>query len=576
MSDYLKGLDEKSIPYIVRQLQRDVAMLKAQQRSPADPNGQLQVTDDGIQLNDLGLGIEHDTVYNNTFRRWRLGSMGVASDAPAACLWDYYQELGQDFAILGGPSVWTPDANTGTIVWDMAGTDIHVTFTGISSATTKHCYSPYYTLPSNYDMYFRAVCELVGPTGGKAYSASVQVIYYDVNNTLLTGSNYMGRIISATTGIVADTNEVHNIPNNAAKFRIHLQVSYDSASGPSNADIYCRINPDLTAKSTVKPMIDIFRKAFSLNGITTTNTVAVSLTGAASGSWDAAKTTLTATVTTNPADTVSGTSKTRLFPCVPSETYYFILSNTITFASGSPMAYLEAEWYDAHQNLIRTDTLDSRSTSGTNLAGSGVAPDNAAYVSIRFRGTFSTGGTAASGTINFYVGSIRMWSFNLYQGLIFDDHLVYFDGLSNHDMRIDPVTSATIFGGEFRCYNAAGVQQAYPMTISASDFLGAHWSLTSANANNGDYYTVGICLAPGTYTVTVIGVTFTTGGQVDWYLDDVLQTSAQDWHSGSTTYCVVKTFTLTVPSSGYHLLKAVLNGTLGADYVLGLNAVIIS
>lgn len=82
----------------------------------------------------------------------------------------------------------------------------------------------------------------------------------------------------------------------------------------------------------------------------------------------------------------------------------------------------------------------------------------------------------------------------------------------------------------------------------------------STTVNNGDWIEVGLWLSAGTYTCELVGYTGSAGAKLDWTLNGVSQTTAQDWYSASPTKNVVKTFTLTVPFTGYHVLKGTVNG----------------
>lgn len=80
-------------------------------------------------------------------------------------------------------------------------------------------------------------------------------------------------------------------------------------------------------------------------------------------------------------------------------------------------------------------------------------------------------------------------------------------------------------------------------------------------AADGDTFTQSFTLTAGTYTFVVVGYTDANRGKIDWYIDDVLIVSGQDWYSATGTYNVVKTHTgITVSGSGRHVLKGVVNG----------------
>lgn len=77
---------------------------------------------------------------------------------------------------------------------------------------------------------------------------------------------------------------------------------------------------------------------------------------------------------------------------------------------------------------------------------------------------------------------------------------------------------------------------------------------------NGDWLEVGIFLNAGDKTCKILGVTENDAGKMDWTLNGVLQTSGQDWYSAGVTLNVEKTFVLTVPITGYYVLRGTING----------------
>ena len=79
-------------------------------------------------------------------------------------------------------------------------------------------------------------------------------------------------------------------------------------------------------------------------------------------------------------------------------------------------------------------------------------------------------------------------------------------------------------------------------------------------AANGDSFSNGFLLAAGNYTLSLLGSTGAVFGKVDWYVDDALQISGQDWYSAATARNVVKRAPIGVAADGWHTLKGVVNG----------------
>ena len=93
---------------------------------------------------------------------------------------------------------------------------------------------------------------------------------------------------------------------------------------------------------------------------------------------------------------------------------------------------------------------------------------------------------------------------------------------------------------------------------------------------NGDVTTNGFFLRPGTYTMNVTGFTNTNRGIVDWYIDDAIAVTGQDWYASPGVDNVIKTATVQVKGlSPYHVLKSTVNGknASSSDYYLALSLI---
>jgi hypothetical protein len=100
---------------------------------------------------------------------------------------------------------------------------------------------------------------------------------------------------------------------------------------------------------------------------------------------------------------------------------------------------------------------------------------------------------------------------------------------------------------------------------------------TAANANDGDIFTAGFWLGDGSYTLFIHGRVQTDAGKVDIYVDDVLQTSAQDWYAASAANNH-QSCAITVVGNGYHLLKIKVNGknASSSDYTFNIYSAVIA
>lgn len=89
----------------------------------------------------------------------------------------------------------------------------------------------------------------------------------------------------------------------------------------------------------------------------------------------------------------------------------------------------------------------------------------------------------------------------------------------------------------------------------------SYQTFTRSNpAANGNTFTNSFEVASGDYKVNVLAVMGSGYGKIDWYLDDVLVFSGDNWYSATTLYNQVHTFNISGLSAGRHVLKGVVNG----------------
>jgi hypothetical protein len=102
-------------------------------------------------------------------------------------------------------------------------------------------------------------------------------------------------------------------------------------------------------------------------------------------------------------------------------------------------------------------------------------------------------------------------------------------------------------------------------------------SLTYQNtAANGDVFTNGLELRPGTYSFYVLGAKTNISGIIDWYLDDVAIVTGQDWYNVAAAVYnqLVSVASIAVGNTRYHTLRGVINGknASSTDYFMLLTA----
>ena len=82
---------------------------------------------------------------------------------------------------------------------------------------------------------------------------------------------------------------------------------------------------------------------------------------------------------------------------------------------------------------------------------------------------------------------------------------------------------------------------------------------TQSSPANGDSFTQGFYVNAGTYTLYAMGTTDTNRAKIDWYVDNVLVGSGQDWYA-SNQFGIIKSVPSISLTAGYHVLKGVANG----------------
>ena len=88
-----------------------------------------------------------------------------------------------------------------------------------------------------------------------------------------------------------------------------------------------------------------------------------------------------------------------------------------------------------------------------------------------------------------------------------------------------------------------------------------NYVMRQSSAAINDEFTNSFVVGEGTYTLYLLGATSAASGQVDWYVDDVLVASAQDWYSAEPAYNQTKTVAdVVIAEGGYHVLKGIVAG----------------
>ena len=169
-------------------------------------------------------------------------------------------------------------------------------------------------------------------------------------------------------------------------------------------------------------------------------------------------------------------------------------------------------------------------------------------------GMFRSSGSATSGGISA-------------SGSVVDGHLAVWDGASGLSLK-DGGTGGT---GTAIYPQRATMWQDEAIVISGAAMTaqpnnGQYYNITvnQSSPANGDAFTNSFILAAGTYTFSVLGTTSGIRGKLDWYIDNTLVVSGQDWAGGGGI--AVLTASVTVSGNGRHVLKGVINGTSTGSY----------
>jgi len=114
---------------------------------------------------------------------------------------------------------------------------------------------------------------------------------------------------------------------------------------------------------------------------------------------------------------------------------------------------------------------------------------------------------------------------------------------------------------------------AIAIALSASQVHNSYWYQNTAALN--DSVTYSAILDAGTYTMTTIGVTAWNRAQIDWFVDGIHVVTNQEWYSAGIVYNVIRTATVVIPTSGYHIFQSRIDSKHGSstDYYMNLTRI---
>ncbi len=232
----------------------------------------------------------------------------------------------------------------------------------------------------------------------------------------------------------------------------------------------------------------------------------------------------------------------------------YTLSYWYKSAAGRARIYIYFFDDDTAGSVLSSPNLDGGISAGwSQVTLSQVAPAGTKSIAIDIRTT----GLAVGESV--YYDDVTLTTVGESSGLILGDTLQRMDTAGAiHELLIYP-TRATLWHHE--SIVTSGNALAF-VALASTMFGGAHYQNVSANGNT---FTQSFVLKAGTYTLSALGMTWTNTGKIDWYIDDTLAVSGQDWYAAAQTTTVVKTASVTVVGNGRHVLKGVVNGKNGSS-----------
>ena len=107
-------------------------------------------------------------------------------------------------------------------------------------------------------------------------------------------------------------------------------------------------------------------------------------------------------------------------------------------------------------------------------------------------------------------------------------------------------------------------------------YFGGYFLSSQGSSENGDSWEHTFTLEKGTYSIRTRGATAAIFPKINYYIDDVLVITAQDWYSAGTDREVEKIVAaIAVTTSGLHTLTITVNGknASSSDYSVGLTMI---
>jgi len=98
----------------------------------------------------------------------------------------------------------------------------------------------------------------------------------------------------------------------------------------------------------------------------------------------------------------------------------------------------------------------------------------------------------------------------------------------------------------------------FTRVMNANQEFNQWWQ--QATPANGDSFSQSVYLNEGEYSFDVLGVRSSSVARLDWFLNENIIASLQDWYNASLVFNHTISTTVYVPYSGYHTIRGTING----------------
>lgn len=102
------------------------------------------------------------------------------------------------------------------------------------------------------------------------------------------------------------------------------------------------------------------------------------------------------------------------------------------------------------------------------------------------------------------------------------------------------------------------VGEAFTRVLNTGQEFNMWWQ--QATPANGNSFSQSVYLSEGGYSFDVLGARGSSGARLDWFLNNNIIASLQDWYNASSVLNHTISTTVHVPYTGYHTIRGTING----------------